>query len=193
MDYFNYHSELETIKRKLAKLEKENKNLRFELYQLTDTYKEAINKIPIPMLLLDKSGKIVFNNDSFISLLNFKGREFALASGELKGMSIADIVSEELYVHLEPFINRGATFIEKDILINEFTYNLSIYTIRKAEFGVAVFRVVATKDEKSEELIGRLQSVIETNFEMIQKIGSLMGEEVSKNTETLSSIIRMIK
>lgn len=193
MDYYNYHSELETIKRKVAKLEQENKNLRFELYQLMDTYKEAVNKIPIPIILLDKSGKIQFNNDSFISLLNFKGRQIAANCSDLKGLNITDIVDSDLYVHLEPFINRGATFVEKDIVINDFTYNLSIHAIRKAEFGIAVFRVVATRDEKNEEMIRRLDSVIETNFEMIQKIGSLMGEEVSKNTETLSSIIRMIK
>lgn len=193
MDYYNYHSELETIKRKLAKLEQENKDLKFELYQLTDSYKEAINKIPLPIILLDKSGKIQFNNDSFISLLNFKGRQIAESCVDLKNMNIADIVDGELYSHLDPFISRGATFVEKDIVINEFTYNLSIYAIRKAEFGIAVFRVVATKDEKNEEMIRRLQNVIETNFEMIQKMGSLMGEEVSKNTDILSSIIKMIK
>lgn len=193
MDYYNYHSELETIKRKVTKLEQENKNLRFELFQLTDTYKEAINKIPIPILLLNKNGKIQFNNDSFVSLLDFHGREVVAANHELKGIDIADVVSPELYVHLEPFISRGATFIEKDIIIHEFTYNLSIHAIRKSEFGVVVFRLVTTKDEKNEEMIRRLDGVIETNFEMIQKIGSLMGEEVSKNTEILSSIIRMIK
>lgn len=193
MDYYNYHSELETIKRKVAKLEQENKNLRFELFQLTDTYKEAIDKIPIPILLLNKNGKIQFNNDSFVSLLDFHGREIVAANHELKGVDIADVVTPELYVHLEPFISRGATFIEKDINIHEFSYNLSIHAIRKSEFGVVVFRRVATKDEKNEEMIRRLDGVIETNFEMIQKIGSLMGEEVSKNTEILSSIIRMIK
>lgn len=193
MDYYNYHSELETIKRKVAKLEQENKNLRFELFQLTDTYKEAIDKIPIPILLLNKSGKIQFNNDSFVTLLDFHGREIVAANHELKGVDIADVVTPELYVHLEPFISRGATFIEKDIIIHEFTYNLSIHAIRKSEFGVIVFRLVTTKDEKNEEMIRRLDGVIETNFEMIQKIGSLMGEEVSKNTEILSSIIRMIK
>lgn len=193
MDYYNYHSELETIKRKMAKLEQENKNLRFELYQISDLYKEAINKIPLPILLFDKSGKAQFYNDSFISILNFKGREIANLQSDVRGIDMSELVNSDLYVHLEPFINRGDTFEEKDIIINDFTYNLSIYAVRKAEFGLAVFRVVATKDEKNEEMIRRLSGVIETNFEMIQKIGSLMGEEVSKNTEILSSIIRMIK
>lgn len=193
MDYYNYHSELETIKRKVAKLEQENKNLRFELFQLTDLYREAINKIPIPILLLNKSGKIRFSNDAFTSILDFKGREMVISNPDLKDVNIIDLVDRDMYVHLEPFINRGVTFLQKDIVIKDFNYNLSIQAIRKSEFGVAVFRLVSSKDEQNEEMIRRLGSVIETNFEMIQKIGSLMGEEVSKNTEILTSIIRMIK
>lgn len=193
MDYYNYHSELETIKRKVAKLEQENKNLRFELFQLTDLYREAINKIPIPILLLNKSGKIRFSNDAFTSILDFKGREMVISNPDLKDVNIIDLVDRDMYVHLEPFINRGVTFLQKDIVIKDFNYNLSIQGIRKSEFGVAVFRLVSSKDEQNEEMIRRLGSVIETNFEMIQKIGSLMGEEVSKNTEILTSIIRMIK
>lgn len=193
MDYYNYHSELETIKRKVAKLEQENKNLRFELFQLTDLYREAINKIPIPILLLNKSGKIRFSNDAFTSILDFKGREMVISNPDLKDVDIIDLVDRDMYVHLEPFINRGVTFLQKDIVIKDFNYNLSIQAIRKSEFGVAVFRLVSSKDEQNEEMIRRLGNVIETNFEMIQKIGSLMGEEVSKNTEILTSIIRMIK
>lgn len=193
MDYYNYHSELETIKRKVAKLEQENKNLRFELFQLTDLYREAINKIPIPILLLNKSGKIRFSNDAFTSILDFKGREMVISNPDLKDVDIIDLVGRDMYVHLEPFINRGVTFLQKDIVIKDFNYNLSIQAIRKSEFGVAVFRLVSSKDEQNEEMIRRLGNVIETNFEMIQKIGSLMGEEVSKNTEILTSIIRMIK
>lgn len=193
MDYYNYHSELETIKRKVAKLEQENKNLRFALFQLSDLYREAINKIPIPILLLNRSGKIQFSNDAFASILDFHGREMVVINPDLKGVDIIDVVDHDMYVHLEPFINRGATFLQKDIMIKDFNYNLSIHAIRKSEFGVIVFRLVSSKDEQNEEMIRRLGNVIETNFEMIQKIGSLMGEEVSKNTEILSSIIRMIK
>ena len=193
MEYNNYHSELETIKRKIVKLEQENKNLQFELYQATNSYKEAINKISVPFLLFDKSGKIQFCNDYFITLLNFKGRELAQKNRDIKDIHILELVDNELYDHLQPFINRGATFEEKYIEMNNFTYNLSVHSIRKGELGVAIFKSVTTKDEKNEDMMRRLEGVIETNIEMIQKIGSLMGEEVSKDTEILSSIIKMIK
>ena len=185
MDNNNYNTDLETVKQKLIKLEQENKNLRFELYQAADSYKEVINKIPLPILLFSKSGEIQFYNDYFIKLLNFNGRELAEKSGDLKGTPISKLIDSDLYFNFEPFINRGTTFENKDIVINDFTYNLSIHSIRKGEFGVAIFRATTTKDEKNEDMMRRLESVIETNFEMIQKIGSLMGEEVSKNTEIL--------
>lgn len=193
MDHSTYISELEVLKAKLGELEQENKNLHFELYQLVDSYNETISKIPDPILIFNKNGKVQFFNDKFKSLLSFKSRETAAQNRNIEELNVAEFVDNEVYQYIEPFISRGTTLKDKYVVINDFTYNISIHSIKKEKLGMAIFRMVATKEDIAKEVIMRLQEVIETNFEMVQKIGSLMGEEVSKNTETLSSIIRAIK
>lgn len=192
MSEITYLAEIEELKQNVVKLEQENKKLIKERFLLLDFYKETIDKIFLPIVIFAKNGEIEFANEIFSSLLSFRGRELA-EGGDVHGMSVRELVGEGIFVHLEPFVSRGVTFTDKDIVVNDVSYSLSLFAIRKGEFAMALFRKISTREELGEEVILRINNVMETNFEMIQKIGSLMGEEVSRNTETLSSIIKMLK
>lgn len=193
MEYYNYNSELESVKSQVVKLEREVEILRKSVFRTKELYNQAIDKIPVPVLIINKRGKLEFINSEFIQLLNFKSRNNITSADDIIGLQLSDVIDENLYEHIEPFISQGHTFENKDFVIKDFQFTLSIYGIRGVEFAAVILKMMAANEDKNEELIRRLNLVLENNFEMIQNIGSLMGEEVSKNTESINSIIKLIK
>lgn len=193
MEYYNYNSELESVKSQVVKLEREVEILRKSVFRTKELYNQAIDKIPVPVLIINKRGKLELINSEFIKLLNFKSRNNIASADEIVGLNISEVVDHTIYEHIEPFISQGVTFENKDFVIKDFRFTLSIHGIRGVEFAAIVLKMIVDNEDKNEELISRLESVLENNFEMIQKIGSLMGEEVSKNTESINSIIKLIK
>ncbi len=193
MEYYNYHAELERVKSRASRLEMDNAALQSQLATTIEHYNSLIDLIPIPLVMFDTNGTIEIHNSQFIELLTFNGREHARDKSNLKGLNISQIVSKELFNYIESFIVKGNTFTDKSIDINGCSYSSSLYAVNKEQYGVAIFRRVATKEECGEEMMLRLNEVIDSNLSMIQKIGSILGEEVSKNTEKLSSIIKLIK
>jgi len=81
----------------------------------------------------------------------------------------------------------------KDIQFNEKLINISIFSIHKNKIVGAVLRDLYAPEIRDEEVINRLNEVIDKNLQMVQKIGFLLGEEAAATEQMLHSIIQSYK
>ena len=83
--------------------------------------------------------------------------------------------------------------MNRDIYIDERFLNLSIFVIRKDKIVGAVIRDMYSPEVRKEEVIKRVNDVIDKNLEMVQKIGFLLGEGASETEQMLNSIVELYK
>ncbi|HCC70731.1 MAG TPA: hypothetical protein DEQ09_06225 [Bacteroidales bacterium] len=83
--------------------------------------------------------------------------------------------------------------INKDIRYNDKMLNVSVFPIRKNRIAGAVIRDMFSPEVQREEVISRINEVIEKNLDMVQKIGFLLGEGASDTEQMLNSILDSYK
>jgi hypothetical protein len=71
--------------------------------------------------------------------------------------------------------------------------NVSIFTIRKDKIVGAIVRDMFSPEVRSEEVINRVNDVIDENLSLVQQIGFILGEGAAKTEKMLNSIIESYK
>lgn len=193
-------AELEVDRRRMAKyrervefLENENRRLRSSEYDANDDFRVLIQKMPIATIAVNRHGELLHTNSRFLALLDFETREINDVIPGLVGADLKAIVPAEIYELFISSQQNGEDIINQSIVINGKPATISIFNIRKGDVTFAIVRNLMRKDIRGDEIIQRIGSTIDRNMSMIQKIGFLLGEEVSENTKILNSIIKIIE
>lgn len=183
---------LQSYKSRLLELEDENRQLRKVNRNLEESFAEVIEHIYFPMVLVDSVGDILFNNQAFVDLLDYGARQLSKEINGLKSHNVNDILNEEMRERFKEYsVNHGSGPLS--IFIKGSKYMLNIYDIRKGKSKLLLFRNTADEQLGREELLLKLQEIIDRNMKMVQNIGFLMGEETSNTTSVLNSIIKYLK
>jgi hypothetical protein len=77
----------------------------------------------------------------------------------------------------------------KDVEFNNKLINISVFPIKKDLIIGAVFKDLYQPEVRKDEVIGRINDVIEKNLSMVQQIGFLLGEGASETEKMLNSIV----
>ena len=183
---------LKSYKNRLLELEEENRQLRKVNRNLEESFAEVIERIYFPMALVDGNGDILFNNSAFVDLLDYNARQLAKGINGLKSHNVSDVLNEEMRDRFREFSVKHTDKVSH-IDIKGARYMLNIYDIRKGKSKLLLFRNTADEQLGREELLLKLQEIIDRNMKMVQNIGFLMGEETSNTTSVLNSIIKYLK
>jgi hypothetical protein len=79
--------------------------------------------------------------------------------------------------------------VNKDVHYGDNVLNVSVFTIKKNKYVGAIIRDMYTPEVRKEQILRRLSEVIDENFEMVQKIASILGEGASKTEKMLNTLI----
>ena len=192
-DYSALEKKLQEYKGLIEGLRAENKFIKTELIKINRTIRLIIDKLPQPIVVVSKDGKISFTNNSFIELLPYEARELSEKVPGLTDIDIRQVFPPEIHMLFLNSLHGGNDIVNAEIEIKEALMNLSIYCLKKGEQVLAIFRNLYDNNVlKKEEIASRIRDVIDKNLAMIQKIGFLMGEETSETTKILNSIIKSI-
>lgn len=174
-------------------LAEENRVLKENLFKTTDRFKNIINILPYGILVIDHDKKISYSNNVFVSLLDHKSRLIAEELPSLVGVDVSSVLPEDISSLLISSLYSGENTLNQNVELGKNKLVFSAYSIKKSHFVVAIFRDLYNDQIIKEEITSRIQEVIDKNMAMIQNIGFLMGEETSKTTKTLNSIITSLK
>ena len=169
-----------------AKLKKDHANVQ-ESMSLT---KAILEKIPSGVVIVDDKLKIIQSNTRFIELIGKEAKEINEIIPGLINADIKTLLPHQIYNHFSFVIQKNENVENKDIQFDDKLLNVSVFPIKKGKIIGAVFKNLYQPEIRKEEVVARINDVIEKNLGMVQKIGFLLGEGASETERMLNSIIQ---
>ena len=145
------------------------------------------------VVIVDENLRILHANKAFIRIL---GEEAAMVDEVIPGLEGADLKSL-LPVHfykIFSFVLSSDESVErKDVQYQEGMLNVSVFPLRSKKFVGGIIRDMYMPEVYKEQIITRMNEVIDQNFDMVQKIAFLLGEGAAKTEQMLNAIIESHK
>ncbi len=171
------------------RLLQENRALNEQLRIWTQTARAVIDNLPLAVLVADKEGRISAINEPFISCLDYEIRE----SGPLTGTRIEQLFDDEVVTRFYDTLHTGKPFNDLTVTSETGCRHGSVIPLVGGDSAMITLREPYSGTALRHDISLRIESVIDQNMAMVQKIGYLLGEEMSQSTEKLNSIIRYIE
>ncbi|HAN18724.1 MAG: histidine kinase [Bacteroidetes bacterium GWC2_33_15] len=161
--------------------------------EASDIINNMLHKLNAGIVIIDKNLKIIQSNTSFIDILGEEAKAINEVIPQLVGADLKTLVPFNIYNLFNNVFSTNENILNRDIYIDERFLNLSIFVIRKDKIVGAVIRDMYSPEVRKEEVIKRVNDVIDKNLEMVQKIGFLLGEGASETEQMLNSIVELYK
>jgi transcriptional regulator with PAS, ATPase and Fis domain len=154
---------------------------------------EVLQKLPSGVVIVDKELSIVKSNTRFIDVLGSDAVEISEVIPGLVGADLHTLLPKDIYTLFEYVINENLPIENRDINFKDNLLNLSVFPIKKANIVAAVFRDMHEPEVRRDEVVNRVNEVIEKNLNMVQQIGFLLGEGAAETEKMLNSIIESFR
>ncbi len=153
------------------------------------TMSAMLQKLVSGVVIVDEHLKITQSNKAFVKIV---GEDAVLVDEVIPGLIGADLKSllpVSFYKLFSYVLTSGEDILNRDVQYKDNTLSISVFTIRKNKFVGGIFRDMYTPEVRKEQIIRRLTEATDENFEMVQKIASLLGEGAAKTEKILKSVI----
>ena len=173
----------------LKESEEKAKNDREAEKEASETIDAMLQKLISGVVIINENHRITHSNRAFIDIL---GEEAAIVNEVIPGLIGADLrtlLPVPFYKLFSYVLDTDEDIVNKDVHYGDNVLSVSIFTIRKNKYVGGIIRDMYTPEVRKEQIIRRLSEVIDENFEMVQKIASLLGEGAAKTEKMLNAVI----
>lgn len=153
----------------------------------------TIRKLPFGVIFLDKDLKIAYSNDSFIELLGDDAAEINEVIPGLVGANLKSLLPLEIYNQFYMVSTSTNESVNRDFTYQDRLLNIQVFPLGSGNLVGGIFRDLLIPEVQKEELISRINEVIDRNLGTVQKIGFLLGEGAAESERMLNSIIKAFK
>lgn len=184
------NEQLARTQKVLQETERQAREEKEMVREFSETLAAVIQKIPSGVVIVNDQLRVIQANRAFIEIL---GEEIEAINEVIPGLKGADLRSlmPAPVAGLFTFVLQNNQEIpHKDVTMGERILNLSVFPIKKNSSIGAILRDLSSPEVQKEEVIQRVNEVIDNNLEMVQKIGFLLGEGASDTERMLNSIIQ---
>jgi transcriptional regulator with PAS, ATPase and Fis domain len=191
-----YIKTLRTTNEKLANTQAALKESEEKARQDRESEKEAsetidamLQKLISGVVIVDEQLKITHSNKAFVNIL---GEEAAMVDEVIPGLigaSLKTLLPVPFYKLFSYVLTSDEDVVNKDVHYGDNVLSVSVFTIKKNKYVGGIIRDMYTPEVRKEQILRRLSEVIDENFEMVQKIASLLGEGASKTEKMLNVLI----
>ena len=155
--------------------------------------KAMLQKLPSAVIILDETLKIIQANESFIKLLGEEALEINEVIPGMTGADLKTLLPYNIHNLFTYVLANNENITDRDIMLNDKQYSISVFVIRKEKIIGAVIRDLSSPEVQKEEIIKRLTDVVDKNLSLVQQIGFILGEGASETERMLNSIIESYK
>ena len=148
-----------------------------------------LRKLRAGIVIVDENLKIIESNEGFAKLLGEEAELLYEAQPGLAGADLAELVP--FHKLFSSILYAGENMLERDVRFENKLLNVSINTIQKHKIVGAIIRDMSEPAIRKEEIKNRAKEVNRKNFETVQKIAYLLGENASQTEDMLNSIIEV--
>jgi transcriptional regulator with PAS, ATPase and Fis domain len=155
----------------------------------SETIDAMLQKLISGVVIVDEQLKITHSNKAFVQIL---GEEAAIVDEVIPGLigaSLKSLLPVPFYKLFSYVLTSDDDIINKDVLYGDIVLSVSVFTIKKNKYVGGIIRDMYTPEVRKEQVLRRLSEVIDENFEMVQKITSLLGEGASRTEKMLNALI----
>ncbi len=179
----------DTIKKseKLAKIE------QLKAKEASETVSTMLQKLNAGVVIVDEHLKIIQSNQGFITILGEEANEINEIIPGLVGADLKTLLPVQFYKLFSFVLTSNEDVLNRDVHFREGLLNVSIFTIKNEKIVGAIIRDMYSPEVRSEEVINRVNDVIDENLQLVQQIGFLLGEGAAKTEKMLNSIIESYK
>jgi len=182
--------ELDMVKDDLKTTKTALDETRELLFAKNEALSIFIRGLNVGVVFCDENLKVVESNLAFIEILGEEIKDIHDVIPYLIGADLKKLLPTTITAQLQFILNYDETHINKDVEIDDKLINVSIFQLTQKKLVGAVFRNLHSKEERPEEIIHRVNEVIEENLRQVQQIGFILGEGAAKTEKMLSSIIK---
>lgn len=181
----------ELYKGRIQRLENQLTALKQHVRSLEEVLKKVIMTLPLAAFVVDKEERVVVANAALCELLAELLPRAGGTTETFEGKGLKEIFPDEVVrllrtIAAEEEVSEYATQIGKR--------ELSVtYTSLGQGAWMGILRDLRDPVVLGEEVVQRLRGTIDRQLAVVQKIGFLLGEEVSEVVNDLSSVIRAVE
>ena len=196
----DYIRSLRTTNEKLARTQaalKESEEIALKEKETQKESSEIINmmlqKLVSGVVIVDEHLRVVQSNQAFITIL---GEEAAMIHEVIPGLVGADLktlLPVNFYKMFSFVLTSDESIEHRDVVLGEKTLNVSLFPIRSKKFVGAILRDMYTPEVRKQQILSRLNEVIDMNFDMVQKIAFLLGEGSAKTEQMINTVKESFK
>ncbi len=157
--------------------------------EASEIVRRMLHKLPSMVVICDMNLKIIQTNDSFIALLGEDAREINEVVPGLAGADLKTLLPFNFYNLFNYVLEHNESITNRDIHHEGKILNVSVFVIEKDKIVGAVIRDMSAPEVQKEEVVKRLNEVIDKNLSLAQQIGFILGEGTSEAERMLNSII----
>lgn len=152
---------------------------------LRDNISAMVGNLPYAVFIVTDDLKFIEANQIFYDMLCMRrGADLALINSDIE--------------HFVPFARRIGKFFEtkteyeeKDIRVKGKMLRLTLFSLASKELACGVLRNMFTMDVRNEDFVNRTRAIMNENFDTVQKIAYLLGENASRTEAMLNSLIEL--
>ena len=185
--------ELDMIKSELKTTRTTLDETKELLYAKNEALSIFIRGLNAGIVFCDENLKIVESNLAFVEILGEEIKDIHEVIPYLIGADLKTLLPPILISQFQFILNHDETQINRDVEFEGKLINVSIFQLIPKKLVGAVFRNLHSKEERPEEIIHRVNDVIEENLRQVQQIGFILGEGAAKTEKMLNSIIKSYK
>jgi len=161
--------------------------------EASETVTAMLQKLRSGVVLIDRNFKVLQANNRFIEMMGDEVKEISEIIPLLTGADIKSLLPYSFYNIVEYVFENNVEVINRDIKVSDMSYNVSIFPLRGGKIAGCIIRDLFHPEFRNEEIINRLNEVIDKNLTMVQKIGYILGESAAETELMLNAIIKSYK
>ena len=115
--------------------------------------KTMLQKLPSAVVILDETLKIIQANESFIQLLGEEAIEINEVIPGMTGADLKTLLSYNIHNLFTYVLANNENITDRDIVLNDKQYSISVFVIRKTKIVGAVIRDLSAPEVQKEEIV----------------------------------------
>jgi len=185
--------DLEKAQERLKELEKETSVLSTRANSLKSAFTIFIRNLNTGIVITNPELKVVDSNQGFVDILGEDALDVHDVIPFLIGADIKTLLPSGLVSQLNYMMQHDEEKFVKDVEINGKLTNCTLFQLIPNQLYGIILRNLHSKEERPEEIMNRINDVIEENLRQVQQIGFILGEGAAKTEKMLNTIIETYK
>jgi len=185
--------DLEKAQENLKELEKQTLMLTTKSNSLRSAFTIFIRNLTTGILITNPELKVVDSNQGFVDILGEEALDVHDVIPFLIGADIKTLLPSSLVSQLNYLMQHDEDKFVKDVEINGKLTNCTLFQLIPNQLYGIILRNLHSKEERPEEIMNRINDVIEENLRQVQQIGFILGEGAAKTEKMLHTIIETYK